>query len=532
MGQIVTFYSYKGGVGRTMALANIAVLLAQWNYKVLLVDWDLEAPGLEFYFKDFLNLAELIQQEGLIELLGSANADTQSFDLNWEDLLTEINVTEGREPIHFITAGKREKSSHYFEKISQLNWDDFYQKEGGFLIEQLRNQWKEKYDYILIDSRTGITDIGGICTIQLPDVLVLLFTATEQSFGGAVEVAHKAKKARWNLPFDRLGLICLPIPSRFDSSEEFKIAQEWLDRFAEGLSEIYADWLPTSVNKKQFLEVTKIPYIRYFSFGEKLPVLEQGTTDPAGLGYAYENLAAIIADNFESVEELIQNRDRLISEQLTPKSKFQIFLAYAYEDEDRVYDLYKKLNSAGYKVWFDKKNLLPGSEWRHEIPREIQNSDIVLFFVSHQSVKATSGYRENRYLISLRSFCQIEKKKILIIPIKLDNVNLPYFSVVEPIPPDDPPKISLMNISLIELARREISLPTKKQMKEYEIQLRDYKTQREEYEVQRTWNRVHDFQGLDYWERDSFERLIEAIEYYRLTKASSKSSEVSKDTSD
>ena len=54
MGFIVTFYSYKGGVGRTMALANIAILLSQMNLRVLAVDWDLEAPGLEKYFDEHL----------------------------------------------------------------------------------------------------------------------------------------------------------------------------------------------------------------------------------------------------------------------------------------------------------------------------------------------------------------------------------------------------------------------------------------------------------------------------------------------
>ena len=47
MGEIVTFYSYKGGVGRSMALANVATLLSQWGYRILMVDWDLEAPGLD-----------------------------------------------------------------------------------------------------------------------------------------------------------------------------------------------------------------------------------------------------------------------------------------------------------------------------------------------------------------------------------------------------------------------------------------------------------------------------------------------------
>jgi hypothetical protein len=49
-GSIVTFYSYKGGVGRTMALANVATLLAQRGQRVLVVDFDLEAPGLHRYF--------------------------------------------------------------------------------------------------------------------------------------------------------------------------------------------------------------------------------------------------------------------------------------------------------------------------------------------------------------------------------------------------------------------------------------------------------------------------------------------------
>jgi len=43
-GQVITFYSYKGGTGRTMALANVATLLSN-KYKVLIIDWDLEAPG-------------------------------------------------------------------------------------------------------------------------------------------------------------------------------------------------------------------------------------------------------------------------------------------------------------------------------------------------------------------------------------------------------------------------------------------------------------------------------------------------------
>jgi MinD-like ATPase involved in chromosome partitioning or flagellar assembly len=53
-GTIITFYSYKGGTGRTMALANLAWVLASNDKKVLLIDWDLEAPGLHRYLRPFL----------------------------------------------------------------------------------------------------------------------------------------------------------------------------------------------------------------------------------------------------------------------------------------------------------------------------------------------------------------------------------------------------------------------------------------------------------------------------------------------
>ena len=49
---VITFYSYKGGVGRSMAMANLAVLLARdYGLDVVVVDWDLEAPGLHRFFE-------------------------------------------------------------------------------------------------------------------------------------------------------------------------------------------------------------------------------------------------------------------------------------------------------------------------------------------------------------------------------------------------------------------------------------------------------------------------------------------------
>ena len=69
---------------------------------------------------------------------------------------------------------------------------------GGEFIENLRNEWKDNYDFVLVDSRTGVTDIGGICTIQLPDVLILLFTATQQAYQGILDIAAKVGSSTFN----------------------------------------------------------------------------------------------------------------------------------------------------------------------------------------------------------------------------------------------------------------------------------------------------------------------------------------------
>ena len=73
---IVTFYSFKGGVGRSMALVNVGEILADWGYRVILCDWDLEAPGLERYLVDGRKaggaspeIAGWLARPGLIDLL-------------------------------------------------------------------------------------------------------------------------------------------------------------------------------------------------------------------------------------------------------------------------------------------------------------------------------------------------------------------------------------------------------------------------------------------------------------------------------
>ena len=68
-GQIITFYSYKGGTGRTMAMANVAWIIASSGKRVLAVDWDLESPGLHKFFHPFLEESTVTATPGVIEII-------------------------------------------------------------------------------------------------------------------------------------------------------------------------------------------------------------------------------------------------------------------------------------------------------------------------------------------------------------------------------------------------------------------------------------------------------------------------------
>ena len=267
MGEIVTFYSYKGGVGRSMALANVAILLNKWGYSVLAVNWDLDAPGLEYYFRRYLGDLEPVEQrEGIIDILGriegskrqvaesvlpkQADGIVQILDklppqteavgyANWRECVIRFTAENLDNKLNLITAGKGD--ADYFARVRDLDLEALYaEKGGGLAVEAIRNEWKREYDFVLVDSRTGITDVGGVCTVQLPDVLALVFTANTQSLVGTTDVLKKVKNARQKLPFDRVGLLCIPIASKFDTREEFNLSQEWLTRFSKQLPGAYA----------------------------------------------------------------------------------------------------------------------------------------------------------------------------------------------------------------------------------------------------------------------------------------------------
>ena len=200
---VTTFYSFKGGVGRTMALVNAAVTLALRGRRVLAVDFDVEAPGLD----TFDALRPRGEIPGVIDFVADYLDSGQAPDAaNFIGECPGIGEQGGR--LWIMPSGRHET---YAANFNRIDWGELYEKHDGYLLlEDLKEQWGRivQPDYVLIDSRTGHTDTGGICTRQLPDSVVVLFFPNEQNLRGLTEVvrdirseADEPRKKRIELHF-------------------------------------------------------------------------------------------------------------------------------------------------------------------------------------------------------------------------------------------------------------------------------------------------------------------------------------------
>ena len=108
----------------------------------------------------------------------------------------------------------------------------------------------------------------------------------------------------------------------------------------------------------------------------------------------------------------------------------QIFLAHASEDKPEVEKIYKRLENKGYKPWMDKKDLLPGQNWREETPKAIKQSQIFIALFSQISV-SKQGYMQKELRLALNHYAQMPPGKIFLIPLKLDDCEIPPLQLPE-----------------------------------------------------------------------------------------------------
>jgi len=321
-GQVITFYSYKGGTGRSMALANVACLLAQRQTgSVLMVDWDLEAPGLHRYFRERFKV-ELVgadldraldERPGLIDLfleLDRTTRDMQPGDeaqseesaremLRGLDLQRFVVRTD-IPSLHLLKAGRF--SEEYAPRVNSFDWVGLYQR-SPWLIRALSERLTAEYRYVLIDSRTGLTDISGICTMLMPERLVVVFTPNRQSLTGVLELIRRATKYRRQSD-DLRPLIIFPLPSRIDDARP-SLRDLWRfgDRereipgfealFEEAFQEVY-DLAECELGR--YFDDVQVYHVPDYAYGEEIAVLVERGSDRRSLSRSFESFTNTLVD--------------------------------------------------------------------------------------------------------------------------------------------------------------------------------------------------------------------------------------------
>jgi CHASE2 domain-containing sensor protein len=347
-GRIITFYSFKGGTGRSMAVANVGYLLASSQYganNVLLVDWDLEAPGLHRYFKNSFGrqlqralpskeyARELNSYPGLIEIFTDYRTLIQNsrFPQETSKSQREAMLRQAREDLFasfdryvlrtdednlgLVKTGKFD--AQYPNRIQEFDWRGFHQADPTF-FHAFRDFLVEEYDFVLIDSRTGLTDTSGICTQEMPDTLVLVFVPNLQNIEGLLDVVRHVKLYRSG-ELNQAPLSAYPLASRIDAGNS-ALRRLWREGgydgedYIEGYQPIFEHLLKDvyeldDCKLAHYFDATQVPHDASFSFGEKIAA-KSGITEKLSMGAAYANLTKWLTSETAAWESVDQSEPR------------------------------------------------------------------------------------------------------------------------------------------------------------------------------------------------------------------------------
>ena len=205
---VISFYSYKGGVGRSTTLAALASYHARkQGAKVLILDCDFEAPGLINFFG--MNEDDWAAKGGIVEYLTDISYLTDDSRVDISQYIHTISTSASRDPlgyagekgtIYVMNAGnmsiKNIEDKDNVPKDLRTHQDDYLHglaridfSNSDYIVEQfqrlLRNA-QEKYrpDIILIDSRTGFNDVFNNIVLRLSSIVVGIFGTSRQNIPG------------------------------------------------------------------------------------------------------------------------------------------------------------------------------------------------------------------------------------------------------------------------------------------------------------------------------------------------------------
>ena len=305
-GEVITFYSYKGGTGRTMALSNAACIFGRdGDRRVLAIDWDLEAPGLHFYLRPTHSAVDGTSTAGVAGYFSAAleiaqgPAVAEDEDARAEAILSQLDLAQFIRPtgltgIDLMPAGRLDSS--YGDQLGGLDWRRLYELAPG-LYRAFARRVADEYDVVLVDSRTGMTDISGICTSLLPDKLVVVFTPNHQSLTGIEKLIQGSMRYR-QMSRDIRPLLIYPLASRIDGQRD-KLRAAWRQgdpsagvegyqpQFERVFGEAYA---LDRCDMSNYFENVQAPHSPDYAFGEEIAALSLGEADRLSLVRGYESL--------------------------------------------------------------------------------------------------------------------------------------------------------------------------------------------------------------------------------------------------
>lgn len=340
-GRIITFYSYKGGTGRSMAMANFAWIMAASGKRVLVIDWDLEAPGLHRYFRPFLADPDLLETDGLIDMFWTFAASALAKSASSEKLTEGQNkatVVEALEDstrrldskffpkdastgkprgyIDFMGAGRQ--GGTYSERVNSFDWKRFYELGGADLLSAMKKHLRARYDCVLIDSRTGVSDTSGICTIQMPQTVVAFFTLNRQSIEGVTAILRSIRAFR-SPSVDGSQIEFFPIATRIENAEQVKL--EIARRYAR---DALADFLPKmkQSHPREYWDKMEIAYRPAYAFEEVLAAFGDAT----GAAGAADTMLSQV----EATAQRITGDENLRMPEIVEADRHDVLAKYAF----------------------------------------------------------------------------------------------------------------------------------------------------------------------------------------------------------
>jgi tetratricopeptide (TPR) repeat protein len=312
-GEVTTFYSFESGTARSVALSNMAVLLAgrqNATVPVLMIDWDTESPGLHHFFDQreprpgVLEYFEACREHLALLAHGAAAHDDvrlahQALEaIDWELYVERVDQSR---PLYLMRAGRFDDS--YGERADRMDWDGLFAACPA-LFRCFGEHMARQFRHVLVDARSGRSAAVSICTTLLPHKLVTLFTPNQRSLEGLAGVVTRAIEYRCSNEDEQRPLLVYPLPCSIDSADcerrlqwrrgdphkglgGYQPALEKLLRQAYGMSRISLD---------SYLDEVQLQQTNAMSSGEHLSVCPEREGDRFSLTRTFETLLAWVAD--------------------------------------------------------------------------------------------------------------------------------------------------------------------------------------------------------------------------------------------